>query len=57
MKKTALNDVTYNFEPLELCVSDREYEVDEEALRQSMEKSQELIAFLRDYKKRKETEK
>ncbi len=56
MKKTALNDVTYNFEPLELCVSDREYKVDEEALRRSMEKSRELISFLRDYKKRKETE-
>lgn len=54
MSKTALNDVVYNFEPLELCVSDPNYSVDETELQKSIQKSQELISFLQDYKKRKE---
>lgn len=54
MSKTALNDVTYNFEPLELYEPDLNYKVDEVALQKSIQKSQELISFIQDYKKRKE---
>lgn len=54
MGKTALNDVTYNFEPLELCVPDRDYKVDEAELQKSIQKSREFISFIQDYKKRKE---
>ena len=54
MSKTALNDVAYNFEPLELFVPDSNYIVDETELQKSIQKSQELISFIKDYKKRKE---
>lgn len=54
MEKTALNDVTYRFEPLELYVPDPEYKVDETELRKSIQRSQEFISFIQDYKKRKE---
>ena len=54
MGKTALNDVTYNFEPLELFEPDPDYKVDEAELQKSIQKSQELISFIQDYKKRKE---
>lgn len=54
MSKTALNDVAYNFEPLELCVPDPNYTVDEAELQKSIQKSQEYISFIKDYKKRKE---
>lgn len=54
MSKTALNDVVYNFEPLELCVSDPNYSVDDTELQKSIQKSQELISFIQDYKKRDE---
>lgn len=54
MGKTALNDVIYNFEPLELCVPDPDYKVDEEELQKSIQKSQEFISFIQDYKKMKE---
>lgn len=50
MGKTALNDVTYYFEPLELCVPDPNYRADEAEL----QKSQEFISFIQDYKKKKE---
>ena len=53
MSKTALNDVTYNFEPLELFVPDSDYKVNEEELQKSIQKSQEFISFIQDYKKRK----
>lgn len=53
MSKTALNDVTYNFEPLELFVPDPNYKVDETELQKSIQKSQELIGFLHEYKKEK----
>lgn len=55
MGKTALNDVTYNFEPLKLFEPDPDYKVDEAELQKSIQKSQEFISFIRDYKKRKET--
>ncbi len=54
MSKTALNDVTYNFEPLELFVPDPNYKVDETELQKSIQKSQELIGFLHEYKKQKD---
>lgn len=54
MGNTALNDVTYNFEPLKLFESDPDYKVDEAELQKSIQKSQELISFIQDYKKRKE---
>ena len=56
MSKTALNDVTYNFEPLELFVPDSNYKVNEEELQKSIQKSQEFISFIQDYKKKKEIE-
>lgn len=56
MSKTALNDVTYNFEPLELFVPDSNYKVNEEELQKSIQKSQDLISFIQDYKKKKEIE-
>ena len=56
MSKTALNDVTYNFEPLELFIPDSNYKVNEEELQKSIQKSQEFISFIQDYKKKKEIE-
>ncbi len=53
MNKTALNDIVYNFEPLELYVPDPNYQVDEAELQKSIQKSKEMIAFLHDYKKSK----
>ena len=56
MSKTALNDVTYNFEPLELFIPDSNYKVNEEELQKSIQKSREFISFIQDYKKKKEIE-
>lgn len=53
MGKTALDDVTYNFEPLELFVPDPNYKVNDEELQKSIQKSQELISFIQNYKKEK----
>ncbi|MCI8713814.1 MAG: hypothetical protein HFH23_16525 [Ruminococcus sp.] len=53
MSKTALNDVTYNFEPLELYVPDPDYKVNQAELQKSIQKSQEFIAFIHDYKEQK----
>lgn len=51
MEKTALNDVIYNFEPLELCMPESDYKVDEKELQKSIQKSREFISFIQDYKK------
>ena len=51
MGKTALNDVIYNFEPLELCMPEPDYKVDEKELQKSIQKSMEFISFIQDYKK------
>ena len=56
MSKTALNDVTYNFEPLELFVPDSDYKVNEEELQKSIQKSQEFISFIQEYKKKEKVE-
>lgn len=52
MSKTALNDLVYNFEPLELFVPDPDYKADEAELQKSIQKNQELIAFIHEYKKK-----
>ncbi len=57
MGKTALNDVTYNFEPLELHVPDPDYKVNEVDLQKSIQKSREFISFIQDYKENKEKKK
>ena len=56
MSKTALNDVTYNFEPLELFVPDSDYKVNEEELQKSIQKSQKFISFIQDYNKKEKVE-
>ena len=53
MNKNALNDITYNFEPLELCVPDPNYKVDEKKKQKSIQKSLEFISFIDDYKKKR----
>ena len=52
MGKTALNDMSYNFEPLKLFERNPNYKVDERELKESIEKSKELIARLQ---KKKQT--
>ena len=52
MSKTALNDVIYNFEPLELFVPDSDYKADKEELQKSIQKSRESISFIQGYKKK-----
>lgn len=54
MSNTALNDLVYNFEPLEIFVPDPNYKVDEAALKESKKKSEELIAFAHDYLRKME---
>jgi hypothetical protein len=44
MSNTALNDMKYNFEPLQLFQPNPDYKVDEKELQKSMDKSKELIA-------------
>lgn len=49
MGNTELNDLVYNFEPLEIFASDPNYKADETALQESKKKSKELMAFAHDY--------
>lgn len=49
MKNTALNDLAYDFEPLEIFIPDPNYKADEAALQESKKKSKELMAFAQDY--------
>ena len=49
MGNTALNDLVYNFEPLEIFVPDPNCQVDESALQESKKKSKELMSFAHDY--------
>ena len=49
MSKTALNDLIYNFEPLELFEPDSNYKVDEVELEKSIQKNKELVSFARKY--------
>lgn len=51
-----INDFAYNFEPLELFKPDPNYKADEKELQKSIQKSQEIISFIKDYKKKQEGE-
>ena len=44
MGNTALNDMSYNFEPLRLFQRNPDYKVNEQELKESIEKNKELIA-------------
>ena len=52
MSNTALNDMKYNFEPLQLFVPSNDYRVDEDKLKASKEKSKKLFASLEEKRKR-----
>lgn len=52
MGNTALNDMRYNFEPLKLFERNPNYKVDERKLKESIERSNELIARIQ---KKKQT--
>lgn len=52
MSNTALNDMKYNFEPLQLFVPSNDYRVDEDKLKASIEKSKKLFASLEEKRKR-----
>ncbi len=56
MSKIALNDFEYNFEPLELFEPDSNYKADEKELQKSIQKSQEIISFIKKYKKKEKGE-
>ena len=47
MKKYALNDIAYNFKPLEIFQPDPDYKFDEKELQESIKKSRELIDHIR----------
>lgn len=47
MSNTALNDRSYNFEPLKLFQPKPDYKVDDNELKKSKEKSKELIKKIR----------
>lgn len=44
MSNDALNDMSYNFEPLKLFEPEKDYKVDEQELKASIEKNKEMIA-------------
>lgn len=44
MEKYTLDDVNYSFKPIKIFSPDPDYRVDEEKLKESMQKSRELIA-------------
>ena len=44
MSNDALNDMSYNFEPLKLFEPKKDYKVDEQELKASIEKNKEMIA-------------
>lgn len=52
MKNTALNDMKYNFDPLELFKRNPNYKVNEQELQKSIDKSKELIARIEKKKKK-----
>lgn len=52
MSKTALNDLSYNFEPLKLFQPKPDYKVDENELKKSREKSMALIDKIRKTQKK-----
>ena len=50
MESYVLNDMEYDFKPLEIFVPDPNYEVDEKELEKSIEKNKTIIARARDRK-------
>lgn len=52
MESYVLNDVEYDFKPLEIFVPDPNYKVDEEELEKSIEKNKAIIARARESRKR-----
>lgn len=52
MESYVLNDVEYDFKPLEIFVPDPDYKVDEKELEKSIEKNKAIIARARERRKR-----
>lgn len=52
MSNKALNDMSYNFEPLRLYQPEEDYKVDEKELEKSIEKNKELIARIQKKKQK-----
>ena len=52
MESYVLNDVEYDFKPLEIFVPDPDYKVDEKELEKSIEKNKAIIARARESRKR-----
>ncbi|MCM1049763.1 MAG: hypothetical protein NC433_15205 [Clostridiales bacterium] len=53
MESYVLNDVEYNFKPLEIFVPDPNYKVDEKELAKSIEKNKAIIERARESRKRR----
>lgn len=54
MEKYALNDVNYNFKPFEIFTQDPDYEVDEEELEKSIQKSKAIRDRVRESRRNKQ---
>ncbi len=52
MESYILNDVEYDFKPLEVFVPNPNYKVDEEELKKSIEKNKAIIARARENRKK-----
>lgn len=52
MEHYVLNDVEYDFKPLEIFVPDPDYKADEKELKKSIEKNKAIIARIRESRKR-----
>ncbi len=52
MESCVLNDVEYDFKPLEIFVTDPDYKVDEKELKRSIEKNKAIIVRARESGKR-----
>lgn len=48
-----MNDVEYDFKPLEIFVPDSNHKVDEAELRKSIQKSKEMMAVIEEYKRKR----
>lgn len=54
MEKYALNDVQYNFKPFEIFTQGSDYEVDEEELEKSIQKSKAIRDRVRDSRRNRQ---
>ena len=52
MESYILNDVEYDFKPLEIFVPDPDYKADEKELEESIQKNKAIIARARESRKR-----